>query len=209
VGVTADNKYFWIGEAPTPWLYISQQQDPGIRSTLLLASSGDAASLAAPLRDVVRQLESNMPMSGVRTMEEFYYGNAVSIVLAMTRVTGSMGITGTVLAMVGLYGLVAYVVARRTREIGIRIAVGATPATVLRSVLRHGLVLALCGIALGVVGCVAAGSLVRSVFPASGTIDVTTYALVISILVAVTLLAAYIPARRAARIDPLRALKTE
>ena len=209
VGVAADNKYNWIGEGPTPWIYLSQQQDPGSRSTLLLASNGDAASLAAPLREVVRQLESNMPMSGVRTMEDFYYGNAVGIVLSLTRVTGSMGLVGLVLAMVGLYGLVAYVVARRTREIGIRMAIGAQPALVLRSVLRHGLLLAGCGIALGVVGCVAVGRLLRGVFPGTGDIDIATYALVISMLVAVTLMAAYIPARRAARIDPLAALKTE
>jgi ABC-type antimicrobial peptide transport system permease subunit len=97
----------------------------------------------------------------------------------------------------------------RTREIGIRMAVGAQPATVLRSVLRHGLVLAAWGIGFGVIGCIALGGLVRSVFPGTGSIDAMTYVLVVSTLVGVTLLASYVPARRAARIDPLRALRTD
>jgi predicted permease len=209
VGVTADNKYNWIGEASTPWMYLPQRQDLGLRSTLLVAASGDAAALAAPLREIVRSLDPNMPITGMRTMEEFYYGNAVAIVSTMIGATGGMGLMGLTLAMVGLYGLVAYSVARRTREIGIRMAVGARPGLVLRMVLRHGLLLAGCGVAIGVVGSVATGGLLRAVFPSAGGVDAVTYLLVVSMLVAVTLLAAYIPARRAARIDPLVALRME
>jgi predicted permease len=208
VGVTADNKFNWIGEAPTPWLYIPQQQDVVIRSTLLVASTGTSASLAAAVRDVVRELEPNMPIAGLRTIEEFYYGNAVGVVLALVRIVGLMGVLGLALAMAGLYGLVAYAVARRTREIGIRMAVGARPSIVLRSVLRHGVLLAGAGTALGVVGCVAISGLLRSVFPSAGSgVGVVTYVLVVPTLLAVTLLASYIPARRAARIDPLQALR--
>jgi len=209
VGVTADNKYNWIGEAPTPWMYLPQRQDPGARTTLLVASAGDAAALAAPLRDIIRDIDPNMPISGMRTMEEFYYGNAVGIVTALTRVTGSMGLLGLALALVGLYGLVAYTAARRTREIGIRMAVGARPGSVMRMVLRHGLVLAAWGVAIGLGGSVAVGGLVRGVFPTAGAIDIVTFLLVVPALFAITLLAAYIPARRASRIDPLHALRQE
>ncbi len=101
VGVTADSKYNWIGEAPTPWMYLPQRQDLGFRSTLLVAAVGDAAALAVPLRDIVREIDTNMPISGMRTMEEFYYGNAVGIVTALTRITGGMGVMGLTLAMVG------------------------------------------------------------------------------------------------------------
>jgi putative ABC transport system permease protein len=209
IGVAANNKYNWIGEGPTPWLYLAQRQDLGFRTTLLVASAGDAAALASPLREIVRDIDPNMPISGVRTIEEFYFGNASGIVLALTRVVGTMGLLGLSLAVVGLYGLVAYAAARRTREIGIRMAVGAQSASVLRMVLRHGFVLAASGIVLGVIGSIAVGGLVRGVFPGAGSIDFMTYLLVVPLLVAVTLLTAWIPARRAARTDPLIALRQE
>ena len=209
VGVTADSKYNFIGEAPTPWMYLAQQQDPGFRATLIIASEGDSAALAAPLRSAVRELDPAMPISGVRTIEEFYRGNATGIVTALVAITASMGLLGLTLAMVGLYGLVAYVVARQTREIGIRMAVGAQSGSVLRMVLRRGFWRAAWGAVFGIAGCLAAGPLLRAVFPTVGSIDVRTYVTVIAILAAVTLLASYIPARRAAHIDPLRALRTE
>jgi len=209
VGVTADNKFNWIGEGPTTWLYLPQRQDVGSRSTLLIATSGDAAALAGPIRDIVKEIDPNMPISSIRTMEEFYYGNAAGLVFALTNVTGLMGLLGLSLALIGLYGLVAYVAARRTREIGIRMAVGAPSSSVLRMVLRHGLALALAGVIVGIVGSVAVGGLVRGVFPNAGLIDVTTYLIVVPTLVAITLLAAWVPARRAARIDPLVALRQE
>ena len=143
-------------------------------------------------------------------MEEFYYGNATGIVTTLTAVAGAMGLLGLLLALVGLYGLVAYAVARRTREIGIRMAVGAQSSSVLRMVLRHGLVLSASGVALGVIGSVAVGGLsARQSFPAPAPSTSSTYLLVVPLLVAVTLFAAFIPARRAARIDPLVALRQE
>ena len=209
VGVTADTKYNFIGEAPTPYMYLSQQQDPGPRATLVIASRGDSAALAAPLRNVVREMDPGMPISGVRTMEEFYYGNAVGIVDTMIAITAGMGLLGLILAMVGLYGLVAYVVARQTREIGIRMAVGAQRGSVLRMILSHGCVRAAWGVAFGITGCAAAGRLLKAVFPNLGEIDLVTYVAVVSMLVVVTLFASYIPARRAARINPLLALRLE
>ena len=209
VGVTANNKYNFIGEAPTPWMYLAQQQDPGFRTTLIVASESDSAALASPLRAVLRELDPAMPISGVRTIEEFYRGNATGIVTALVVITASMGLLGLTLAMVGLYGLVSYVVARQTREIGIRMAVGAQRGSVLRMVLRRGLWRAAWGAAFGVAGCLAAGPLLRAVFPTLGSMDLRTYVTVILVLAAVTLLASYIPARRAAHIDPLRALRQE
>ena len=209
VGVTADNKYNWIGEGPTPWLYLPQTQDVGSRSTLIVASPGAAVALAGPVRDIVEDIDPNMPISSVRTMEDFYYGNASGLVYALTSVVGTMGLLGLSLALVGLYGLVAYSAARRTREIGIRMAIGAPSATVLRMVLRHGFALATAGVVAGVIGSVAVGGLIRSVFPNAGLIDFTTYLLVVPVLVAITMLAAWVPARRASRIDPLVALRQE
>ena len=209
VGVTANNKYNFIGEGPTPWMYLPQRQDAGLRATLLVASSDGSAAIASSLRGIVREIDPNMPISGMRTMEEYYAGNAVGIITALLRVTGSMGLMGVALALVGLYGLVAYFVAQRTRELGIRMAVGARPASVLRLVLGHGLVLTVSGVTLGVIGSIGVSGLLRGVFPATQGINVGTYLIVVPSLVAVTLLATYIPARRAARIDPLIALRQE
>jgi predicted permease len=209
VGVTADNKNNFIGEGPTPWMYVAHAQDPGSRNTLLLATTGDSATVASFLRTAVREIDPNMPISGVRTIEEFYYGNATGIVNALVSVVGSIGLLGLGLALVGLYGVVASAVAQRTREIGVRMAVGARPGSVLHMVLRHGFALSALGVAIGVIGSIATGGLIGGVFPNTTGIDLTSYLLVVPLLVAITLAAAYIPARRAARIDPLVALRQE
>ena len=129
----------------------------------------------------------------------------------LVRVVGGMGSIGLVLALTGLYGLMAYSVSRRTREIGIRMAIGAHPSSVLRMVLRHGLWLAVWGSIAGLLGSTATSGLLRAIFPfpAMGRLDLTTYVVVVPALLVVTLLAAYIPARRAARIDPLVTLRAE
>jgi putative ABC transport system permease protein len=209
VGITADSKFFFIGEPPTPLLYLAHRQNPAPRMTLVVATAGDSAALASPVRALVRELDPVLPITGVRTIEEYYYGNAIGIVTAVVTITGSMGLLGLTLAMVGLYGLVAYIVARQTREIGIRMAIGAQRSSVLRMVLSLGCRRALWGLAIGLLGCIATGRLLRSVFPTVDGIDLGTYLVVMSTLAIVTLLASYIPARRASRIDPLLALRQE
>ena len=163
----------------------------------------------ASLRDVLRELDPNLPTSPVRTMEEFYQGSAVSSVAGAIRMVAWMGAMGLALALVGLYSLMAYAVARRTREIGIRMAIGAQPGSVLRMVMGHGGWLVLAGVVLGVLGSVGVGGLLRGILPSRGGIDLVPYLIVVPALVAVTLAAAYVPARRASRIDPLVALRQE
>jgi predicted permease len=209
VGVAADSKYNWIGEAPTPFVYIPRRQAALPSSTLLLAIDGPAAGLVAPLREVLRELDPNLPTSPVRTMEAFFEGSAVSGISRAIHVVGGMGLMGLGLAVVGLYSLMAYAVARRAREIGVRMAVGAAPVFVLGMVLRQGARLAFVGIAIGLVGSLWVGGLLRALLPNQGGMDYTTYALVVPALVAVTLIAACIPAYRASRIDPLAALRSE
>jgi predicted permease len=211
VGVTATTKYNWVGESPTPYLSLAQSQAAGLRATLIVGvnSQNGAAALAPSVRQVLRELDRNMPASVVRTMEEFYYGSAVSAISQFVRVVGSIGVMGVVLAMVGLYGLVSYSARRRTREIAVRMAIGARPASILRMIMRHGLLLAAAGTALGIAGSVAAGRLLRALLPNGQGIDMSTYLLVVPTLVLITACAALIPAWRAARIDPLVALRTE
>jgi ABC-type antimicrobial peptide transport system permease subunit len=163
----------------------------------------------APLREVVRGLDSNQPVFDVRTMEDLYGMRAHKTPQILFQTVGAMGMMGLVLALVGLYALVSYGVSRRTKEIGIRMAVGAKPASVLRLVLRQGVWLAGCGVLGGIVLSLSMGRVLAGVFPVSHGIDPVTYVMVLPAVLAVTLAAAYIPARRAARVDPLRALRNE
>ena len=161
-----------------------------------------------PLREIVRGLDVNQPIHNVRTMEEFYRMRAVSIFKVIVTMVGAMGFMGLGLAIVGLYGLVAYAATRRTREIGIRMAIGADRTTVLRMVLRQGLMLALVGLAIGLVASVGAGGLLAAAFPqGDDQRDFASLLFVTPIVLAVTFLAAYIPARRASRISPMQALR--
>jgi macrolide transport system ATP-binding/permease protein len=209
VGVAADSKYNWIGEASTPFVYLPYRQHGLPNGTLLVATTGASPTLVSPLRDILRELDADLPTSPVRTMEEFYEGAAVRSVSGAVSMVGYMGLMGLGLSLVGLYSLMAYAVARRTREIGIRMAIGAQPGAVMRMVLRHGGWLVSGGVALGVVGSVGVGGLLRGILPGRGNVDLAAYAIVVPALIAVTLLAAYLPARRAAHIDPLKALRQE
>jgi ABC-type antimicrobial peptide transport system permease subunit len=159
---------------------------------------------------MVHHLDVNLPIYNVRTMEEFYRMRATSIFNVLIGTIAGMGLMGLGLAIVGLYGLVAYAVSRRTREIGIRMAIGADRLAVLKLVVRHGLVLAAIGLAVGLVASVGAGRLLAAAFPTSGNRrDVAALLMVIPVVLAVTFLASYIPARRASRINPMQALRHE
>jgi predicted lysophospholipase L1 biosynthesis ABC-type transport system permease subunit len=154
---------------------------------MLARSMGEASALAAPLREVVRGLDPNLPIFNVRTMEELYRMRATSIFNVLVTIVGGMGAMGLGLAIVGLYGLVAYAASRRTREIGIRMAIGAERGAVLRLVLRQGLGLALTGLVVGLVASIGAGRLLSAAFPNGGEQrDLMAFALVIPIVVAVT-----------------------
>jgi predicted permease len=211
VGVAANHKYRALNEGLTEFVYYPQRQQPANDNTILVQTDADPTVLAAPLREAVSAIDPSVPTLGVRTMEDFYHASSVTFSHLIVGIVGGMGSVGLVLAMVGLYGLVAYTVSRRTREIGVRMAVGANPSSVLRMVLRYGLLLAVVGTGVGLVGSVAMRGLLRTIFPFPDAeqMRLTTYFMVVPALLVITLLAAYIPARRAARIDPLMALRHE
>jgi len=208
VGLAKTSKYIFIAEAPVEFVYFPHRQKKLREMTLLAQSQGDPGALAAPLREMVRGLDPNMPIYNVRTMEQFYQMRAISIFRVLVSTVAGMGAMGLGLAIVGLYGLVSYAAARRTREIGIRMAIGADRGAVSRMVLRQGAVLAVVGLLIGLAGSVGAGELLRAAFP-SGDEPRDTGALfiVIPIVLSVTLLAAYLPARRASRLNPVQALR--
>jgi ABC-type antimicrobial peptide transport system permease subunit len=210
VGLAKNSKYVFIAEPPTDFLYLPYRQQKPQRMAMLVQSAGDAATLAAPLREVVHGLDANMPIYNVRTMERLYQMRAISIFRVLITTVGAMGLMGLGLAIVGLYGLVAYAATRRTREIGIRMAIGADRAAVLRMVLGQGMVLAIVGLVLGLAASVGAGQLLSAAFPSGDDqSDFMSLLIVIPIVLAVTFLAAYIPARRASRVNPMQALRYE
>ncbi|HEY6342763.1 MAG TPA: ABC transporter permease [Bryobacteraceae bacterium] len=209
VGITKTGKYFWIAERPTDFVYLPSRQSSRSRMVLVAESSGDPAALAAPLREAVRGLDSNLPIFNVRTMAEFFDMRVIATGNTILEVVAGLGGMGLILAMVGLYGLSSYAVARRTREIGIRMAVGASQGAVLGRTLLQGLKPALFGLLAGVGLSAIAEQMMKAVFPAITQADIVSYLLVTPALLAVTLLAAFIPARRAARVQPVQALRYE
>ena len=210
VGLAKTTKYVFIAEPPSDFVYLPYRQTKPRQMVLLARSIGDAAALAAPLREIVRGLDPNLPIFNVRTMEELYRMRAVSVFNVLVTIVAGMGAMGLGLAIVGLYGLVAYAASRRTREIGIRMAIGAERGTVLRLVLRQGLGLALTGLVVGLVASVGAGRLLIAAFPSGDNQrDLTALFLVVPIVLAVTFVASYIPALQASRINPINALRQE
>jgi hypothetical protein len=208
VGLAKTAKYIFIAEPPTDFIYLPYRQLPMGQMTMIARSAGDPSALAAPLRAVVHSLDPNMPIFNVRTMAEFYRMRVTSIFNVLITTIAALGLMGLSLAIVGLYGLVAYAVSRRTREIGIRMAIGANETSVLRMVMRQGLVLAAAGLGVGLIASVGAGSLLRAAFPSGDhPRDISALLIVIPVVLAVTALATYIPARRAAHVSPVQALR--
>jgi macrolide transport system ATP-binding/permease protein len=208
VGISKTAKYEWIGEPPTEFVYLPLAQHPRSKMTLLVESAGPSTALAEPLRELVRNLDSGQPVFGARTIEEFYQRRVVMAPVMVIQAASAMGLIGLILALAGLYGLVTYAANRRTREIGIRMAVGAKAGDVLRMVLRQALVLVASGISIGLLLGLIAEKGLNAVFETSRT-DVGAYLLILPALLAVTMVSAFIPARRASRIEPTRALRYE
>ena len=175
---------------------------------LVIKSASSPSALTSPVRDAIRALDPNLPIADVRTMEE-----VVNATLSTPRFTGVLlgmfALLAVVLSAIGIYGVLSYLVSRRTREIGIRMAIGAGRAQVLRMVLGSGLSLSLTGAGIGLVLAVGVGRLMRSVLHDVAPNDPATFLFVAVTLPAIALLASAVPAWRATRVDPIVALKTE
>ena len=209
VGVTKTGHYLAVNETPSPFVYLPYEQNPRPRMTLIVQSVGDAAGLAKPLREAVRSIDGSVPVFNLRTVAALYNSRVTDTWLQFFQMVGTMGCIGLVLATTGLYGLVAYTVSRRVKEFGIRVAVGATRRDVVWLVERRGLTLAGVGIAIGAASTAAAEPLMAAGFPGLGVSSPAVYALVPLVLLLVSAVASYVPARRAAGLDPLRALRNE
>ena len=208
VGVVSDVRQHLPEKAPIPAAYIPFAQDPWANATIVVRSAGDPATLTRALEREVRAVDPDQPLSSVRTMTE-----VVSRSLAERRFTltliGLFTAIALLLAAVGVYGVIAYGIAQRTREMGVRIALGALPADVVRLVVRDGLILAGAGVGAGLVASLALAPVLRSMLYAITPRDPATLVAVAITVGVVALLASWIPARRASRLDPEQALRSD
>ncbi len=210
VGVVEDVKNAALDKpAGTEAFFPGLQRNFAGRTIFIVArTSGDPRRLLGGIRTVVRQLDPALPLTQVRTMEEVL-ASAKSRPRLLTTLLGLFSATALVLAVVGLYGVISYSVTRRTTEFGIRMAMGAGAGDLLGLVLGQGLRLALAGVIAGAVGALALTRLIRGLLFGVSAFDPMTFAAMACILIAVTLLACVVPARRASKVDPLVALRYE
>ncbi len=211
VGVAATAKYVMMGEAPRPFVYVPVDQDNAMQLSILVRAQGDPATLTASLRAALRELDPHLPPYDVRTMDELM-GRSVFALMPMrmgSLLAGIQGMIGLMLALMGLYAVVSFGVTQRTREIGIRIAIGARPGEVVRAMVREGLRLTLAGVALGLLCSAALGLVLSRILFGLAAFDAPALVGVAALLFLVAFLACWMPARRASRVDPVSALRAE
>jgi len=208
IGVAKTGKYRNLREEPLPYMYLPLGQNYRPRMTLFVRAAGGAAGLPEAVRAAVRGLDQNLPLFEVRSFDEH-----LAVALAPERTNawliGGFALLALLLAAVGLYGLMSYNVAQRRHEIGVRMALGAQRRDVLRLVMWESLKLAGWGIATGLAAAVALTRLVAGMLYGVGATDPLTFAGVAATLTAVLIVASYLPARRATRVDPMVALRYE
>ncbi len=191
------------------FVYLPMAQHPIARMVLMVRSSENPLSLVDAVKDVVRKMDPNMPMLTTMTYEDMYLNRAIRGPAVAMKLVGAMGIVGLILTVAGLYGLVAYNVSRRTREIGIRMALGAARGDVMRLMMGKGMVLVAIGTGIGIAMGFGVERMMNSMVFNAGGVDFVAYAIVVPLLFVVTMVAAFVPARKAARIEPTRALRYE
>jgi predicted permease len=206
IGVTADAQLIKLGEKVEPYIYvpISQLYEP--RVALVVKTAGGTA--IPQMRALVREIDANLPVSQALPLTEVTAVGLIPQRIA-AGVAGSLGVVGLLLAAIGIYGVTSYSVSRRIREIGIRVALGADGRSVLRLILRQGVVLTLAGVAIGLAAGVVMSQVLRSLLFGISPLDPITFGGGATLFLVVALAASYVPAHRATRVDPMLALRAE
>lgn len=210
VGVVGDVKIGGLDDAIRPVIYYPFRQNAGTGTNLVVRTNGDPTALAAAIRNEIRTLEPDVAIFNVRAMQELISTSPAAFMRRFPALLISIfaGVA-LLLASIGIYGVVSYSVSQQTHYIGVRMALGAQASDIMKMVLKQGLTLALAGMAFGVVAALGLTRLLRSLLYEVQTNDAATFALVLGTLFVVALLACYIPARRATKVDPLVALRYE
>jgi predicted permease len=208
VGVVGDVHYGGVGKPVDPALYVPFGQNEWPGTYLLLRAHGDPHALLAPVRRLIARLDGELAVTDVRTMRE-RFDAAVGAPRFRSLLFGAFGALGLLLAAIGLYVVTATIVAERTREIGVRMVLGALPRNVVRAVVGGALRTTALGLALGAIGALLATRLLRGLLFGISPLDASTWAAAAAILLGTSALAAWVPARRAASADPMRVLREE
>jgi ABC-type antimicrobial peptide transport system permease subunit len=206
--VVRDTKYNSIRDAAPPTVYFALLQQCCPAVTFELRTASDPAGVTSAVREAVRQVDPNLPLMNITTQAE-----QIEVRLQQEKLFAQsyalFGGLALLLAAIGLFGLMSYNVARRTNEIGIRMALGAQGRDVLRLVMKESMLLVGLGVTIGLLATLLAGGLIQSILFGLAPTDPVTIAMAIVVLIVVSAVAGYLPARRAARIDPMRALHYE
>jgi putative ABC transport system permease protein len=208
VGVVGNIKNVGMDQPDSPHIYSPILQNPNYSMAVFIKSDTNPKNLIGAVRQQVAAVDPNLPVFGERLMEDVVADSLGQRRFAM-QVVSLFGVLALLLASIGIYGVMAYSVSQRTREIGIRVALGASRGAILRWVLRQGMVLIAFGVGVGLIAAFALMRLLRTLLFGVQTTDVVTYVALSAVLAVVALLACYIPARRATKIDPLVALRYE
>jgi predicted permease len=206
VGVAADGKYWNIAEEPRTFVWTPISQDYNSTAILVVRTQGPPETMFGGVRQAVQGLDPDLPLFDVKSLAEHMRFSLFPAQIAAT-VLGVFGLVALLLSAIGIYGITSYAVAQRTREIGIRMALGAQLRDVLKLVLRHSVLLTLAGLGIGVVGAFILTRMLGSVLYGVSATDPLTFSVITLLLSIVALVACYIPARRAAKVDPLVALR--
>jgi putative ABC transport system permease protein len=208
VGVIADARTESLANASVPQIYLSLYQETPKELAIFLRGDLNASAIPEEVRAMVQSVDPELPVYGAQTLND-----AVTASLEQRRfsmdIVAAFAVTALLLAALGIYGVISYIVSERTHEIGIRLALGAQRHRILQMILSEGLGLAIAGAAIGLVGAVIVAHLMAGVLYGVRPTDPATFVSVALLLIAVALLACYIPARRAIRVDPLVALRYE
>jgi predicted permease len=208
VGVAQDGKYFSISEDPRSFLWQPLIQNYSAVGSLVIRTTGEPQSMIATARGEIRALDPTLPLFDVKTMTDHMRLQLFPARVAAT-VLGAFGLVALMLAAIGIYGVTSYAVAQRTREIGIRMALGAQLSDVLKLILTSGVKLTAIGMAIGLAGAFLLTRALTSLLSGVSATDPATFVSVSAVLVVVALLASYLPARRATKVDPMVALRYE
>jgi putative ABC transport system permease protein len=208
VGIAGDVRRYGLDTEPDAEMYLPYQQQPQASMTLVVRTASDPLKMVAAVRNEVRAIDREQPVYNVKTMESLLAVSVASRRLSVM-LLGIFAVLALVLASVGIYGVVSYAVTQRTHEIGVRMALGAQTRDVLRLVVGQSMLIALIGIAIGLIGAFALTRLMSSLLYGVSATDPLTFIVISLLLALVALLACYLPARKVMKVDPMVALRYE